>query len=144
MVLCEWLIRCHRYSWDFCSLSFWKFLVQKHFWDIYTAILYLCRYTSKTGIHLICWYGTTCNCSNTSCVFLVIYSKVTWPLLWSLFWVNPFPFWNIWPVLFWNRLESTPARIKLIELIYKWPQILFNISNFKIGILVCRHPRIYV
>ena len=42
----------------------------------------------------------------------------------------------------WNLLESTPARITLIKSSHKWTQILFIISNSKLGIWLCRQPRI--
>ena len=43
---------------------------------------------------------------------------------------------------FWNLLESTPARIPLIKLSHKWTQMIFIISNSKLGIWLCSHPRI--
>ena len=44
--------------------------------------------------------------------------------------------------LCWNLLESTQARITLIKSIHKWTQMLFIISNSKIGIWLCSQPRI--
>ena len=44
----------------------------------------------------------------------------------------------------WNMLESTPARIPLIESSHKWTRILFIISNYKIGIWIFSQPRIDV
>ena len=42
----------------------------------------------------------------------------------------------------WNLLESTPARIPLINSSQKWAQMLFIISNSKLGIWFCSQPRI--
>ena len=44
----------------------------------------------------------------------------------------------------WYLLESSPARIPLIELSHKWTRILFIIYNSKIGIWICSHPAINV
>ena len=41
-----------------------------------------------------------------------------------------------------NLLESTPSRIPLIKSGHKWTQILFIISNSKLGIWICSQPRI--
>ena len=41
-------------------------------------------------------------------------------------------------------LESTPDRIPLIELSHKWTQILFIISNSKLGIWIFSQTRIDV
>ena len=41
--------------------------------------------------------------------------------------------------IIWNLLESTPARISLIDLSHKWTRILFMISNSKFGIWICSH-----
>ena len=43
----------------------------------------------------------------------------------------------------WNLLESSPARIPLIELSHKWTWILFIILNSKAEIWICSHPTIY-
>ena len=51
------------------------------------------------------------------------------------------PFCGWWSMSFWNLLESTPARITLIESINKWNQILFIISNYKLEIWICSQPR---
>ena len=40
----------------------------------------------------------------------------------------------------WNLLESSPARIPLIELSHKWTWILFIIINSKLGIWVFGQP----
>ena len=42
----------------------------------------------------------------------------------------------------WNLLESTPARIPLINSSHKWTRILFIISNSKLEIWLCSQPRI--
>ena len=42
----------------------------------------------------------------------------------------------------WNLLESTPARIPLIKSSHKWTQMLFIISNYKLGIWIFSQPRI--
>ena len=42
----------------------------------------------------------------------------------------------------WNLLESTPARITLIKSSHKWNQILFIISNSKLGICLCSQTRV--
>ena len=42
----------------------------------------------------------------------------------------------------WNLLESTPDRITLIKSSHKWTQMLFIISNYKLGIWICSQPRI--
>ena len=47
-------------------------------------------------------------------------------------------------VVFWNILESSPARTFLIEYSHKWNQILFFISNTKLRIWLSRKPKIYV
>ena len=44
--------------------------------------------------------------------------------------------------VYWNLLESTPARIALIKLSHKWTRMLFIISNSKLGIRLCSQPRI--
>ena len=44
--------------------------------------------------------------------------------------------------LCWNLLESTPAIIPLIKSSHKWTQIIFIISNTKLGIRLFSHPRI--
>ena len=44
----------------------------------------------------------------------------------------------------WNLLESAPARITLIDSSRKLAPILFNISNSKLVIWICNHPRIDV
>ena len=44
----------------------------------------------------------------------------------------------------WNLLESTPARIPLIKSSHKWNQMLFIISNSKLGIWLCSQPRINI
>ena len=49
-----------------------------------------------------------------------------------------------WVSLCWDFLESTQARTPLIKSSQKWTQILFNISNSKLGIWLCSHPRIYL
>ena len=41
-----------------------------------------------------------------------------------------------------NLLELSPVRIHLIDLSHKWNQILFIISNSKLGIWLCSQPRI--
>ena len=41
---------------------------------------------------------------------------------------------------FWNMLESTPARINLIESSHIWTRIIFIISNSKLGIWLCSNP----
>ena len=42
----------------------------------------------------------------------------------------------------WNLLESTPARIPLSKSSHKFTQMLFIISNSKLGIWLCSQPRI--
>ena len=42
----------------------------------------------------------------------------------------------------WSLLKSTPARIPLIKSSHKWTQILFIISNSKLGIWLFSQPRI--
>ena len=42
----------------------------------------------------------------------------------------------------WDMLESTPARIPLIKSSHKWTQILFIISNSKLGICIYSQTRI--
>ena len=42
----------------------------------------------------------------------------------------------------WNMLEPTPLRIHLIKSSHKWTQIIFIISNSKLGIWLCSQIRI--
>ena len=44
--------------------------------------------------------------------------------------------------VFWNQLESTPARIPLIKLSHKWTQMLYIISSSKLGIWIYSQSRI--
>ena len=44
----------------------------------------------------------------------------------------------------WNLLESTPANIPFIKSSHKWTQILFIISNSKLGIWLCSQPRLHL
>ena len=44
----------------------------------------------------------------------------------------------------WNLLESTSTWTPLFESSKKWIRILFIISNSKLGIWICSHPRIYL
>ena len=44
--------------------------------------------------------------------------------------------------VWWNLLESTPARIPLIKSIHKWTWMISIISNSKLGIRICSQTRI--
>ena len=64
-------------------------------WDICTTTFYLCRYVSNTVIKPLCRYGIKYNFRYHPCVLLGVSIKVTWSLLWSLFYSNILALCNI-------------------------------------------------
>ena len=124
--LCIWLIFYYinihdRHSISQVSSKWHILFILLHF-NTYISNMYIMNRNSRLPSHTICVTCMGYILLLLICVYLPLTSKTGWC---------------------WNLLESSPARIPLIELSHKWTWILFIILNSKAEIWICSHPTIY-